>query len=40
LGNGHELNFLPGLKALVGVINLGEEDLTEAYVDYLEEKYG
>jgi hypothetical protein len=30
----------PWTQRLVGVINLGEEDLTEAYVDYLEEKYG
>ncbi len=29
----------PWTQSLVGVINLGEEDLTEAYVDYLEEKY-
>jgi hypothetical protein len=29
----------PWTQSLIGVIQLEEENLTEAYVDYLEEKY-
>ncbi|TVQ63369.1 MAG: hypothetical protein EA366_02110 [Spirulina sp. DLM2.Bin59] len=36
-------NVLPDLhpwtQSLIGVIQLGTEDLTESYVDYLEDKY-
>ncbi|MGD1927640.1 MAG: hypothetical protein ACFB12_01920 [Leptolyngbyaceae cyanobacterium] len=38
-----DANSLPGLdpwtQSLVGVIKLGEQNSTESYVDYLEEKY-
>ncbi|MEH2398191.1 hypothetical protein [Nostoc sp.] len=30
----------PWTQSLIGVIQLGEENPTENYVDYLEEKYG
>ncbi|MEH2457163.1 hypothetical protein [Nostoc sp.] len=30
----------PWIQSLIGVIQLGEENTTENYVDYLEEKYG
>jgi len=30
----------PWTQSLIGVIQLGTEDPTESYVDYLEEKYG
>ncbi|MEH2376067.1 hypothetical protein [Nostoc sp.] len=30
----------PWTQSLIGVIQLGEENTTENYVDYLEEKYG
>jgi hypothetical protein len=32
-----ELN--PWTQSLIGVVQLGTEELTESYVDYLEEKY-
>lgn len=30
----------PWTQSLIGVIQLGAEESTESYVDYLEEKYG
>ncbi|MBE9011243.1 hypothetical protein IQ250_13605 [Pseudanabaenaceae cyanobacterium LEGE 13415] len=36
----HSLNNLdPWTQSLIGVIQLGEENPIETYVDYLEEKY-
>jgi hypothetical protein len=32
-------NLDPWTQSLIGVIQLGEENPTESYVDYLEEKY-
>jgi hypothetical protein len=38
-----DVNFLAGLnpwtQSLIGVVQLGIEETTESYVDYLEEKY-
>ncbi|MEH2392212.1 MAG: hypothetical protein V7K21_11340 [Nostoc sp.] len=33
-------NLDPWTQSLIGVIQLGKENPTENYVDYLEEKYG
>jgi len=33
------VNLNPWTQSLIGVVQLGVEELTESYVDYLEEKY-
>jgi hypothetical protein len=35
----HIPNLDPWTQSLIGVIQLGEENPTDSYVDYLEEKY-